>query len=312
MRSSQDRTHHHDFLIMHPEKTELLTMDQVYARALTYIYNIAPGQTKTLTYTFQHTAPSGMLEFACHYGGHYEAGMLDPIVVTAPTGQSVSAYPNNAIPLTANQGTGAFKGACDPAVTVKIEADDRYNQQSVSLKMGDTLVIANTTQQSFTLTTRPEAGIPFTIVDPGETQPVPFPTAGTFTVSSQEHPAATFTVRVSSTKGITCGYTPVATVSFDANYTNPQQNLYFFLPTTVTITEGQSITLSNLSDQDLNFTSKPDADLGNVKIDKNENQLLLFSNDGTYVIACTQFPNEHVTIVVKNDDNAGTASFGSG
>jgi plastocyanin len=295
-------THHHDFLIMHPEQTQMLTMDQVYSQALTYLYNIAPGQTKTLTYTFHHTAPSGLLQFACHYGGHYEAGMWQPIVIVSPPGQAVAPYPNNAIPAAAQQGSADAKGPCDPAVTVSL-VNDAYDPTSVKLNKGDTLLIQNKTTNSFTLTTTPNAGIPFTVVDPGELQPVPFPDAGTFTVSSQEHPQAKLMVQVAATAGLTCGYTPVATVSFDANYTNASASQYFFIPTTVTITEGQSITLSNLSDQDLTFTSQPDAGLGNVKIDKNEHQTLFFANNGTYVITCTQFPNEHVTIVVKDNGN---------
>jgi uncharacterized cupredoxin-like copper-binding protein len=296
--------HHHDFLIMHPESTETMIMDDVYKHSLAYIYNIAPGQTKTLDFVFDHTAPKGMLEFSCHYGGHWEAGMHQAIVVNAQQGATVSAYPNNGIPLNANSSTSSSStaGKCDTLVSIKITANGTYDKPSVSLKMGDTLDIINPTKESFTLTTKPGAGIPFTTVDPGETQPVPFPQAGTFTVSSQEHPNATFTAHVAATPGVTCGFTPVATISFDANYTNPQ-NQYFFVPTAVTIKEGQSITLSNLADANLTFTSKPDADLGDITLDRNEHQLLLFSDDGTYVISCKQFPKEKFTVVVQDSDN---------
>jgi uncharacterized cupredoxin-like copper-binding protein len=41
--------------------------------------DIAPGQTKTLTWTF--TEP-GDYQFACHLPGHFEAGMILPITVT--------------------------------------------------------------------------------------------------------------------------------------------------------------------------------------------------------------------------------------
>lgn len=295
--------HHHDFLIMHPGQTELSTMDQVYQGALTYIYNIAPGQTKTLDYTFTNTAPTGMLEFSCHYGGHYEAGMHAPIVVNAPAGAQVSPYPNNGIP----QGTGAStdpsSGPCDTAVKVTIGANDVATPASASLKAGDTLIIVNTTNNTYTLTTNPDAGVRYTVVDVQETEYVPFVTAGTFTVSSQEHSDLSIKVTVSSTKGYTCGTQSVATVSFDANYTNPEKSQYFFTPATVTIKEGQSITLSNLSDYDLTFSSAPDADLGDIAIDKNEHQLLFFADDGTYVITCKQFAQEHVTIVVQDSDD---------
>lgn len=292
--------HHHDFLIMHPMSTETMVMDDVYKHALAYIYNIAPGETKTLDFTFDHTAPSGMLEFSCHYGGHWEAGMHQAIVVNAPAGASVSAYPNNAIPANANTPASvATNGKCDAPVSVTINTEDAYQQHSVSLKKGDTLTIVNQSKDSFTLTTQPDAGIRFTTVDPGETEHVPFPNAGTFTLSSQEHPATTLVVQVASTAGVTCGFTPVATVSFDANYTN-LINQYFFIPTSVTIKEGQSITLSNLADYDLTFNSTPDANLGNITLDRNEHQDLLFADNGTYTIACKQFPNEQFTVVVQD------------
>ena len=294
--------HHHDFLIMHPMTTETTVMDDVYKQSLSYIYNIAPGETKTLDFTFDHTAPSGMLEFSCHYGGHWEAGMHQAIVVNAAQGASVSAYPNNGIPANANtspSGTGTASGPCDAPVSVTIGTGGTYNQSSVSLKKGDTLTIVNQSQDSFTITTQPDAGIRFTTVDPGETEYVPFPNAGTFTLSSQEHPDAKLTVQVAATAGTTCGFTPVATVSFDANYTNPD-NQYFFIPTTVTIKEGQRITLSNLADYDLTFTSTPDANLGNITLDRNEHQDLPFAESGTYVISCKQFPNQKFTVTVQN------------
>ena len=294
--------HHHDFLVMHPMTTETMIMDDVYKRSLSYIYNIAPGETKTLDFVFDHTAPSGVLEFSCHYGGHWEAGMHQPIVVNAAQGSSATVYPNNAIPANANAATTSASGKCDLPVTASIGANGAYKQNGVSLNKGDTLTITNTTQQSFTLTTKPDAGIRFTTVDPGETEHVPFPNAGTFTLSSQEHPESTLQVQVASQAGVTCGFTSIATISFDANYTNPQ-NQYFFIPTTVTIKEGQSITLSNLADNNLTFVSKPDADLGDITLDRNEHQLLQFADNGTYTISCKEFPDQHFTVVVQNSDN---------
>ncbi|GHO98588.1 hypothetical protein KSF_086360 [Reticulibacter mediterranei] len=296
--------HHHDFLIMHRMNTETMVMDDVYKDSLAYIYNIAPGETKTLDFTFDHTAPSGTLEFSCHYGGHWEAGMYQPIVVNAAAGASVSPYPNNGVPMQETTTSGAT-GKCDAPVSVTLSADNTFNQSRVSLKMGDTLTIVNSTKGEFTLTTTPDAGIRLTIVDPGETEHVPFQKAGGFTLSSQEHPTAKLAVQVESTAGVTCGFTPVATVSFDANYKDPK-NQYFFTPKSVTIKEGQSITLSNLADYDLTFTAKPDADLGNIQLDRNEHQLLQFHDNGTYTISCKEFPTQQFTVVVQNgggDDN---------
>jgi len=192
--------HEHDFLIMHPMTTETMVMDGVYKHALAYISTIPPGKAKTLDFTFDHTAPAGMLEFSCHYGGHWEAGMHQAIVVHAPKGTAVSAYPNNAMPT-------------DVA------------------------------------TSAPNS-------------------------------------------------TSAETVSFDANFQN-LQNQYFFVPKSVTIKKGQSITLSNLSDIDLSFVSHPDASLGTIKLSKNQHQDLLFKDSGTYTISCEQFQNQQFTVIVQ-------------
>ncbi len=74
----------------------------------------------------------------------------------------------------------------------------------------------------------------------------------------------------------------------------------------MTLKVGQSLTLSNLADFNLTFTSQPDANLGNVQLDRNEHQLLLFSKSGTYTISCKEFPNQHITVIVQpgaGDDN---------
>ncbi len=191
-------THHHDFFIMHPMQTMTMTMADVYSYALTNLYNIAPDETKTLPVTFHHTAPAGMLEFSCHYGGHYEAGMHQAIVVKAAPGASVSPYPNDGIP--------------------------------------------------------------------------PYP-----------HSQASMG----------------PTVSFDVSYTSPVNDRYFFVPTQVTIKQGQSVRLSNLVDQDLTFLSTPDAGLGNVQVVRNRYVDLKLTTSGVYTISCVQFPNKKFTVVVQ-------------
>lgn len=294
--------HNHDFLIMHPMDTGLMVMDDVVAHAQASILNIAPGQSKTLDVTFDHTAPAGTLEFSDHFGGQYQAGMHEEIVVNEPPGGSFTPYPNNAIPDLIN--TTIIPRAnshCDPPVTVTIGTNSAYEQQSVSINRGNTLTIVNTTQQEFTLTTQPDADIRFTTVDPGETEHVPFPKAGTFLLSSQEHPANTLTVHVASTADVTCEFVPAATVSLDVRYPGAsEQGQYFVTPTSVTIKKGQSVILSNLSDASaLTFTSQPGANLGNLKLDANEHQFLLFEDGGTYTISCVQFPDVKFVVVLS-------------
>lgn len=293
--------HNHDLFIMHPMQTETMTMDDIFDHALVSVANIAPGQSKNLDMVFDHTAPAGMLELSDRYGGHYEAGMHQNIVVNAPQGTSVAPYPNNGVPADTDTTVSNAGGKCDPAISVKLGANNAYDPSSVSLKRGNVLTIVNTTQQEYTLTTQPDAGIRFTTVDPGETEHIPFPRAGSFVVSSKEHPSATLAVQVADTPGITCGFNPVATINFDAIAGSSQ---YFVRPTTVTLKENQSIILSNVSDATgLTFVSKPDADLGNPKLDVNEHQFFSFGEEGTYTISCVQFPEAKFTVVVQGDDD---------
>ncbi|HEX3640855.1 MAG TPA: hypothetical protein VHV10_06160 [Ktedonobacteraceae bacterium] len=290
--------HHHDFLIMHPMKTVTMTMDDVYKQALIYIANIAPNETKTLNFTFDHTAPQDMLEFSCHYAGHYEAGMHQAIVVNAAPGASVSPYPNNAIPLRTTH-------PCDQPIIVKV-INNAFTPASVSLKTRETLTITNTSNGSYTLTTSPDAGISSTTVDPHETEYVVFPNAGTFIISSKQHPEVKATVTVSKTAGTTCGMARVGTVSFDANYGNYSNKRYFFTPIQMTVKVGQAIIISNLSDQDITIISTPDAGLGNIQIAKNQHQELRFIDEGTYTLSCVQFPNQKFVVTVQaisSDDN---------
>ena len=144
----------------------------MYSQALIYLYNIAPNETKTLDFTFDHTAPQGMLEFSCHYGGHYEAGMHQAIVVNAAPGASVSPYSNNAIPLTANRTSGITTGPCDQPITTKI-VNSTYTPASVSLKRGDTLSVITTGSE--TIPSRQSEGARLTVVGPGKTKYVAFP-----------------------------------------------------------------------------------------------------------------------------------------
>ncbi len=49
-----------------------------------YMAHVAPGQTGELTWNFNR---SGEFEFACLIAGHYQAGMVGTIKVTATTGR---------------------------------------------------------------------------------------------------------------------------------------------------------------------------------------------------------------------------------
>lgn len=77
----------HEFMIMTPLTEDqmgmAMDMHELDEAALAMIEEdqLPPGATATLEFTFAETAPAGVLEFACHTPGHYEAGMKLPIVV---------------------------------------------------------------------------------------------------------------------------------------------------------------------------------------------------------------------------------------
>ena len=76
----------HEFMIMPGSAGSMngMSMGSMDKSALVSLDMIDPGQTQTLEYTFPTSAAGSHLEFACHFPGHYEAGMkLDVVVTTA-------------------------------------------------------------------------------------------------------------------------------------------------------------------------------------------------------------------------------------
>jgi uncharacterized cupredoxin-like copper-binding protein len=67
----------HEFMIMPKAEGSMsgMPMGNMDSMALAKVDNIAPGQTKTLDYTFPASAAGSHPQFACYYPGHYEAGM---------------------------------------------------------------------------------------------------------------------------------------------------------------------------------------------------------------------------------------------
>jgi uncharacterized cupredoxin-like copper-binding protein len=69
----------HEFMIMPPGMGgHIKTLNKMSFSA---VENIAAGETKTLEFTFEHTAAPQQLEFSCHYADHYARGMMLPVVV---------------------------------------------------------------------------------------------------------------------------------------------------------------------------------------------------------------------------------------
>ena len=214
-----------------------------------------------------------------------------PLVVNAAPGTSASPYPNNGILLSITpQG-----GSCDPAATITLN-NNAYTPASVSLKMGDTLTIANPGGQ-YTPTTSPDANETLMLGGLQNTTSLIFDYPGVFTLSSKEHPEAKANISVSTTAGATCGINPMTTVYFSTSYSSKSGQ--FFTPAQVTIKKGQSITLSNLMDRDFTFTSTPDAGLGTIQLVHYGDTSLLFTTVGTYTMSCNQLPDKKFTVTVQ-------------
>ena len=94
---------------------------------------------QSLDFTFDHTASPGMLEFSCHYGGYYEAGMHQAIVVKAAPGASVAPYSNDDLSLSSDTSTVP----CDPVITTKI-VNGAYTPANISLNDKLTVTIQGT------------------------------------------------------------------------------------------------------------------------------------------------------------------------
>jgi uncharacterized cupredoxin-like copper-binding protein len=72
----------HEWMIAPPMMSNM-PMEQMHHMALMHLDLVHPGQTETMDYTFHQMPMSqqGALEMACHFTGHYEAGMKLPITV---------------------------------------------------------------------------------------------------------------------------------------------------------------------------------------------------------------------------------------
>ncbi|SRR5579884_1720 len=73
----------HEFMIMPKSEGSMsgMPMSNMDKMALASIDSIAPGETKTLDYTFPATAANSHPEFACYLPGHYEAGMKQDVTI---------------------------------------------------------------------------------------------------------------------------------------------------------------------------------------------------------------------------------------
>jgi len=81
--NSSKSTTSHELMAMKPMNGDHVNMGAMDKMALFSIdqNKLAPGQTRTIDYTFTSAAATSQLEFACHVGSHYQLGMRLPITV---------------------------------------------------------------------------------------------------------------------------------------------------------------------------------------------------------------------------------------
>ena len=207
--------------------------------------------------------------------------------------------------------TNTTSATCDKMITVTFTEkkaagqDDQYffNPKGVTIKSGEYITFTNQTDERHTLVTTPDANLTDSVIDENEAQPVQFNQAGSFTVESQNAAhRGSMQVTVSSAAGQTCGIkAPVGTLTFAEKKTAGQPDQYSFSPNTETIKVGDSLTLTNNSDEIHTFICTPDAGLdgGNVQLDENETQPVQFPQAGAYVCSSKEHPTAKVTITVQ-------------
>ncbi len=81
--NSSKSTTSHEVMAMKPlngDHTDMGGMDKMALFSIDQS-KLAPGQTRTIDYTFTSAAAATQLEFACHVGSHYQLGMRLPITV---------------------------------------------------------------------------------------------------------------------------------------------------------------------------------------------------------------------------------------
>jgi plastocyanin len=215
-------------------------------------------------------------------------------VLLAGCGSSTS---NSASSGSAPTPAQAAPANCNPAVNVNV-VHDAYDQTSVTLDAGNTLLVMNKTNNTFTLVTKPDDGLRYMVLDPQEMEHVPFTKPGSYVLSSKEHPTTALTVNVSTTQRYTCGEQAVAEIHFGEHHA--------FAPQDVKVDKGESIQVDNDTQQTITVDSTPDLGMGmgHQLYHPGEHQTLLFNDSGTYMFRVEGAPSGRTLQVNVADTDA--------
>src|SRR5581483_4833554 len=201
--------------------------------------------------------------------------------------------------------------ACDKMLTVNFTEKitkgkpDQYffTPKTATIKKGEYISFTDKTDEVHTLVATPDAGLQNSTIDKGESQPVQFTKAGTFTVESKnaKH-RGSMTVTVTDEEGTTCGMNSLADdVTITEKASPGQSDQYSFTPTTATIKAGDALAVVNKTDENHTLTCTPDPGINddNLLVDKKEHQVLTFAKAGTYACASTEHPDAKITVTVQ-------------
>ncbi len=173
-----------------------------------------------------------------------------------------------------------------------------FSPAKVSLKQGGYLTFINRSDEVHALESNPDAGIAMSIINKKELQVVQFPMAGTFTVQSADAKhRAVLTVTVSAANDACAP--PKATLKL-TEVVGMGGDKYSFSPKTLTVDEGDMVTVINKTDESHSLACTPNG-LGtqNAKVFKGETQIVTFAKAGTYNCTSLQHKDAKVKVVVK-------------
>lgn len=173
-----------------------------------------------------------------------------------------------------------------------------FTPGTLSVKAGDMVTFINQTDEAHTLMSTPAGSVADgNMISKNETQVVRFLQAGSFTISSVEHPDARLAVTVGSASA---ALAPLAQVKItEVVATNGGKDQYSFSPTTVTV-DNATLVFVNQTDEDHTLMSNVNGGFADgTVISKNETQVIHFSKDGTYTISSMEHPDAKLTVIVK-------------
>lgn len=174
---------------------------------------------------------------------------------------------------------------------------DQYSFTPSSLTVNAAVVVTfiNETNTTLTLISTPTHGITgVSILDQNETQEIQFPTPGSFTISSKEHPEAKLSATI---LGPASDVTPYVAVVLAEK--RGATNSYFFRPATIEIDDGYPpLLIVNESDetQILTIKSMQGVIVGRGILDKNESQLFQLAENNVYTVSSNAHPGTKLIV----------------